>query len=251
MNVVIIEDENLAAERLEEMIRSYDATIRVLARIESVKEAVQWLTSNPAPDLIFLDIQLEDDLSFSIFDKTEVLAPVIFTTAFDEFAIKAFKLNSIDYLLKPISKEDLKRAIDKFKSWTRGTSNMEIKALMKELFQSKPEYKNRIIVNTGSRIKSISMDEVAYFYSELGMTFVVTANKSEYPIDLSLDKLLLQLNPLEFFRINRQFLIQIHSIRNIHVFPKSRLKLELYPPHPKEVFVSLDRVTDFKEWLDR
>jgi DNA-binding LytR/AlgR family response regulator len=150
-----------------------------------------------------------------------------------------------------VTREDLGRAIEKFKSWTRGTSNMDIKSLMKELIQTKPEYKNRIIINTGSRIKTISMDDVAYFYSDQGMTFVLTKSKSEFPVDLSLEKLLLQVNPVEYFRINRQFLIHINSIKNIHVYPKSRLKVELNPPHPGEVFVSVDRVTDFKEWLDR
>lgn len=251
MNVVIIEDENLAADRLEAMIRSYDSTICVQARLESVHEAVEWFNINPAPELIFLDIQLEDDLSFSIFEKVEVNAPVIFTTAFDEYAIQAFRLNSIDYLLKPVSKEDLGRALEKYKFWNRGTSNVDVTLLMKELINSKPEYKNRFLINTGSRIKTLGIEEIAYFYSDQGMTFAVTKSKTEYPVDLSLEKLVLQLNPREFFRINRQFLIHVHSIKNIHVYPKSKLKIELQPPFSNEVFVSLDKVTDFKEWLDR
>jgi DNA-binding LytR/AlgR family response regulator len=164
---------------------------------------------------------------------------------------KIFLLHLAVSYLGTLCSQDLERAIEKFKFWTRGTSNIDIKKLMNELINSKPEYKNRIIVNTGSRIKTIGMDEVAYFYSDQGMTFVVTKSKSEYPVDLSIEKLLLQLNPLEFFRISRQFLIHIHAIKNIHVYPKSRLKLDLQPPHPNEVFVSIDRVTDFKEWLDR
>ncbi len=251
MNVLIVEDEKLAAGRLEQLLVECDKTINVLAKIESVNESIKWLKSNPAPDLIFLDVQLEDDLSFAIFDKIHIKTPVIFTTAYDEYAIKAFKLNSIDYLLKPVNKEELQSALNKYQTWIHDYEPVDLKSLLDTISKSASEYKSRFIITAGSRIKTINITEVAYFYSEEGISFLVTRQKAEYPIDLSLEKLAEQINPDEFFRVNRQFIIHIHAIKNIHVYPKSRLRIELSPPADREIFVSLDKVTLFKEWLDR
>ncbi len=252
MKVIIVEDEKFAANHLEKMILKYDSTIKVLAKLESVSDSVEWLQNNDEPDLIFLDIHLEDDLSFAIFDKVKINSPIIFTTAFDEYAIKAFKLKSIDYLLKPIMQDDLNRSIDKYKDWHKTEKPaIDVNALYEMITKKEVVYKERFSITVGQKIKTFGINDVAYFYSEEGLTFMVNNDKSQYPIDYSLDNLVNQLNPKDFFRINRQYLVKLNAIKNVHVFPKSRLKLEMIPPTPKEVFVSLDKVTKFKEWLDK
>lgn len=253
MKVVIIEDEELAAKRLMRMINEYDSSIDIVAMLESVEDSIEWFNENDEPDLIFLDIHLEDGLSFSIFDKVRISAPIIFTTAFDEYAIKAFKLKSIDYLLKPITKDELVAAIAKYKELFNSKSipdaNVDISSLIKMLTKKEPAYKSRFAVTLGTKIKSIDTSEVAYFFSEEGITFMVTESKSSYTIDQSLDQLCEELDPKSFFRVNRQFLVSLKSIQNVHIFPKSRLKLELMPATNKEVYVSIDKVTKFKSWL--
>lgn len=251
MKVVIIEDEKLAANHLEKMITKYDPSVEVLAKLESVEDSIDWFTSHGDPDLIFLDIHLDDGLSFSIFEKVKVNAPIIFTTAYDEYAIKAFKMRSIDYLLKPILPEELYNAINKYKEWKKpDTSPIDMQSLIDLISQKEPAYKTRFSISVGEKIKSVGIEQVAYFYSTQGITFLVTNNNLHYPVDLSLEQLTDQLDPKEFFRINRQFLIRLGSIRNVHVFPKSRLKIDLNPAYEGEIFVSIDKVTRFKTWLD-
>ena len=251
MKAIIIEDEEFAAIRLENMIREYDSSVEIVTRLQSVKESVLWLKSNPNPDLIFLDIQLEDDLSFSIFDQVKVSSQIIFTTAFDEYAIKAFKLKSIDYLLKPVNRDELSQAISKFRNWNNEkTVLINPDELRRMIFQQKVMYRERFSVTVGEKLKTISVDDIAYFFSTSGITFAVMKTKHQYSIDLSLDTIKEQLNPAEFFRINRQYLVQIKAISNVHVFPKSRLKLDLNPPSTEEIFVSQEKVPEFKRWLD-
>jgi DNA-binding LytR/AlgR family response regulator len=251
MKAIIIEDEQLAARRLESLIKNYDKPIDVIAKLESVEESVEWLKSNAQPDLIFLDIHLEDGLSFSIFDKVKVNVPIIFTTAFDEYAIKAFKLKSIDYLLKPIVQEELNKAIDKYMEWSGNNKPVVDLTELYRLMQSNTkEYRERFSFSVGEKLKTIEVKDIAYFFSTSGITFVVMNSKNQYSIDLSLDKLINELNPKDFFRINRQYLIAHKAISNVFVYPKSRLKIELNPPSQDDVFVSLDRVTEFKKWLD-
>ncbi len=251
MNIIIIEDEELAAKRLESMIKSYDSEINVVAKLESVEDAVNWFNENPQPDLIFLDIHLEDDLSFSIFEKVKVVSPIIFTTAFDEYAIKAFKLKSIDYLLKPINQDELHNAIDKYKQWNnKDNAKVDLSSLYEMITKKEPEYKNRFSVTVGQKIKTVDISEVAYFYSEDSITFLTTKDNHNYTVDYSLDQLTDMVNPIDFFRINRQFLVKLKAIGQIHVFPKSKLKIELLPTIDKEIFVSVEKVTKFKNWLD-
>jgi DNA-binding LytR/AlgR family response regulator len=250
MKVVIIEDEQFAARRLESMIQSYDASIIILAILESVEESVKWFRTNQQPDLIFLDIHLEDDISFAIFEKVQVSTPVIFTTAFDEYAIRAFKLKSIDYLLKPIVQEQLNNAISKYKEWNRPLPEVVDLSKLYELINKKEiTYRERFSVSFGQKIKSFEMEEIAYFYSKEGLTFAVLNDQKHYPVDYSLDNLLSELNPKDFFRINRQYLIKHSSIKQVHIFPKSHLKLELLPKSNEDTFVSIDKVTAFKKWL--
>ena len=251
MNALIIEDEQFAADRLEQLIGNCDSSIRVVGKTESIADSVEWLKNNPRPDLIFLDIHLEDGLSFSIFDQVKVDAPIIFTTAFDEYAIKAFKLRSIDYLLKPINADDLSKAITKFKEWKGEERQLvDLKDLYLLMQQKAQSYRERFSVSVGERLKSVHVNEVAYFFSTSGITFMVLLAKNQYSVELSLDKLKEELDPGRFFRINRQYLITHDAIANVFVYPKSRLRIELKPPVQDDVFVSLDRVTEFKHWLD-
>jgi len=250
MKVLIIEDEALAARRLKKMILDFDKNIEILAELESVKESVEWFKANPEPDLLFLDIHLEDDLSFAIFEKVQINAPIIFTTAFDEYAIKAFKLKSIDYLLKPIVQSELFAALKKYKEMTvvKRTDN-DLQSLYEMIIAKKSEYRERFSVSYGQKIKTFTVEQIAYFISQEGMTFAILKNNTSYPVDMSLDKLENELHPDKFFRINRQMLISIDAIKEINVFPKSRLKLDVVPEQKDSIYVSLDKVTAFKEWL--
>ena len=250
MKTIIIEDEQLAARRLEQMIKTIDPDIEIMAKLESVAESVEWFQTNEQPDLIFLDIHLEDGLSFSIFDKVKVNAPIIFTTAFDEYAIKAFKLKSIDYLLKPIVSDDLEKAISKFREWGEKKQMIDVKELFRLVQGNSQNHRERFSVVVGQKLKSIDVKDIAYFFSNSGITFVAMQTKGQYSLDISLDNLLEELDPKLFFRVNRQYLVTMNSIVNIHIFPKSRLKLELNPPVPEGVFVSLDKGVEFKKWVD-
>ena len=249
MKVVIIEDEKIAADYLEKLIKEYDQSIEILTKLDSVSSSVSWLQSNK-PDLIFLDIHLADDISFKIFEQVEIHIPVIFTTAYDQYAIKAFKLNSIDYLLKPIERQELFNSIDKFRSLNHH-SNVDLKALS-DLFMKKiPVYQERFLVSTGQKLKSIPIGDIAYFFAEQKLVFLTDNNGRQHIVDNSLDKLEPQLDPANFFRINRQFIISFQSIRNMISYSKSRVKVELEPPSEKETIVSVERSSDFKSWLNR
>jgi len=249
MKVVIIEDEELAARRLESLIKECDPDTEEIAKLESVEDSIEWFRGHPSPDLIFLDIHLEDDLSFAIFEKVKVDSPIIFTTAFDEYAIRAFKLRSIDYLLKPIVQEELARSLEKYREFTSAKKQPDMESLFRLISSGATTFKERFSVTVGQKIKTYPISEIAWFYSEEGITFMVVNDNRQFPIDYSLDELTEQLNPKEFFRVNRQFLIKLPAIKNVHIYPKSRLKIELAPPSTKEIFVSRDKVTRFKEWL--
>ncbi|MBK8568056.1 MAG: response regulator transcription factor [Saprospiraceae bacterium] len=252
MKAIIIEDENLTARRLEGMLKKYDPNILVLALLPSVEEAVDWLEINPEPDLVFMDIHLEDDLAFRIFERTGLKAPVIFTTAYDEYMVQAFKVNSIDYLLKPINYDELVQALEKFKSLKNRFVQPDIGTLLQLFGQQKtPDYKSRFMITVGTKIRSIETKDIAYFYSEEKLTFMVTKEGQHLPIDFSLDKLTAMLDPTDFFRISRQFLVGFQAVQSAHVYLKGKLKLDVQPKSKLEVLVSSDRVTDFKEWLGR
>jgi len=251
MNTIIIEDENLTALRLEGMLKKCDPNIQVLAMLPSVAEAVQWLRRNESPDLVFMDIHLEDDLCFKIFELAPLTSPVIFTTAYDEYMIKAFKVNSIDYLLKPVNLVELMAALDKYKALKEQFSKPDFNTLLQYIGQRAPEYKTRFMITVGTKIRSIETTEIAYFYSDEKITFLVTREGQHLPIDFSLDKLVNLLDPKLFFRASRQFLVGFSSIQSVLTHFKGKLKLELAPKARHEVFVSGDRMTDFKEWLGR
>ena len=250
MKVVIIEDEGFAAMRLRKMILQYNPAIVILAELESVEESVMWFKANPDPDLIFLDIQLEDDLSFAIFEQVNISSPVIFTTAFDEYAIKAFKLKSIDYLLNPIVQEELVAALKKHEDITGlQRNNIDLQSLYGLIISKEKKYRERFSISIGSKIKTFNITDVAYFLSEEDYTSVYLWNKSVYPLDTSLNKLALETDPEMFFRINRQMLLNINAIQDIHIHSNSRLKLDVNPKIENGVFVSVDKVTEFKKWI--
>ncbi|MGD1848736.1 MAG: LytR/AlgR family response regulator transcription factor [Salibacteraceae bacterium] len=253
MKVVIVEDEVHSAEKLERMFLEVEPEGEVLARLESVKEATQWLKKNTA-DLLFLDIHLSDGNSFQIFEKCPVKVPIIFTTAYDQYAIKAFKVNSLDYLLKPIHRKDLTLAMDKFHEWhqqTSSTDNMDFQAIMEAERGPKADYQKRFMVHSGEKIRSIPVEDVAYFLSEGKYAFLVTRSGPQYLIDSSLDRVQLGLDPSQFFRINRQFIIHIDAIANMVSYTKGRVKLELEPPANRDTIVSVERSPDFKRWLNQ
>jgi DNA-binding LytR/AlgR family response regulator len=254
MKVVIVEDERLAVDRVKGFLKKYDAQIEILADLPSVKKAVEWFSSYPFPDLILLDIHLEDGQSFGIFEQIPIDCPVIFVTAFDEYLIKAFKLNSVDYLLKPVNFQELSEALDKFKKYhaqERPYSLSEIKKILNPLMNQKPNFKERFLVSSGSKIQTVPIEEVAYFYSEDKITFLVNRPGQRFPLDLSLDKLQEVLDPSKFFRVNRKFIASLDSISQIYKYSPTRLKLGLIPDPKQEVFVSIERYSLFKDWLDR
>jgi DNA-binding LytR/AlgR family response regulator len=250
MRTIIIEDEEFAARRLENLIKECDPTIEIVAKLQSVKESVAWLKTNTQPDLIFLDIQLEDDLSFSIFEQVKVQSKIIFTTAFDEYAIKAFKHNSIDYLLKPINREELCNAINKYKNWDKAGNKVIDAEELRKLLNPQQTYRERFMVSVGDKLKSIQVTDIAYFFSTAGITFVVMNSKSQYSVDFSLDTLKDMLNPQEFFRVNRQYLVKLEAVEKVVMYPKSRLKLVLNPPTDSDLFVTIEKVPEFKSWMN-
>lgn len=252
MNVLIIEDEQPAAKRLANLVRECRPQANLLAAIDSVENAVSWLASNLAPDLIFMDIQLADGLSFDIFNQTNIQSPVIFTTAYDQYALKAFKVNSVDYLLKPIDPVELESAFTKFDQVFGKKVNYDLQAIQ-QLIQSmsKPQYKERFLVRVGQQMIYILVIEVCYFYSEDGLAYAKTGDGKKHLVDYTLEQLEESLNPADFFRINRKIITHINSIVKIAPYFNSRLKLEIKPKTDFEVIVSRERVNDFKKWLDR
>lgn len=252
MKVVIIEDEKRSADRLQNMLGTYDSSIEILGTLASVEEAVNWFKGNISPELVFMDIHLEDDHCFSIFERINLDIPVIFITAYDEYMIKAFKVNSVDYLMKPVHYEELVAAIEKFKKlYIKKEESINLEKLLESVGVKGAEYKERFLITIGSRLKTIETREISYFYSSGKITFLVTDSNQRFPVDYSLDKLGTVLDPKQFFRVNRHTIVKHAAIRNVHVFPKGRIKLELVPDAKEEVLVSIDRVTDFKEWMGR
>lgn len=251
MKTIIIEDERLAAERLEELIKEIDPVIEVSAKLTSVEGSVKWLKKNK-PDLIFLDIQLEDGLSFSIFNEIKVDSPIIFTTAYDNYAIKAFKLNSIDYLLKPVKKEELRESINKYKT-IKSSFQVDFDELFKSIQNKEVTYKKRFLVQYGQKIKKVETPEIAYFYAMDKNVFMTTFQNNTYPVDYTLDKLMEILEPDKFFRINRKMIINFDSIKTMTPYSRSRIKIDLTPQEPKEMeaLVSVERSSLFKQWMDK
>jgi len=253
MNVVIIEDEHLTAERIATLLRQIDPGIEVLSIIDSVKRSVEWFKSNPKPDLVFMDIQLADGLSFDIFDTVKIEAPIIFITAFQEYAIKAFKVNSVDYLLKPVAEDDLRAALDKYQRYYM--RELSIPHIGGNLLQNIREmisrpYKSRFMVRVGDHIKTVDVEHILYFYSLQKGTYIHTSDKRNYVIDYTLGALEALLDPLLFHRINRRYLVRHKAIIDLITLSSSKLKVSLMHSDDNEIYISRERVASFKEWLD-
>ena len=250
MNVIIIEDEKPAARRLNRMLN--DLGVQVNEMLHSVEESIAWFQENEHPGLIFLDIQLSDGLSFEIFEHVTITSAIIFTTAYDEYALKAFKLNSIDYLLKPIDEDELKIAVDKYKNQQTQQSNLQvnfedIKRLLINPIDRK--YKKRFTIKVGQHLKIVSINEIECFYSENKATYLHTTSNRNYLLDGALEQVQDELNPEYFFRVNRTFIVQIHAIKDIVSYTNSRLKIILNTYNESEIIVSRKRVKEFKNWI--
>lgn len=250
MNCLIIEDEKLAAERLVNQIKRYDSSIEVLGVIQSISKAVTWFqTTEVKPDLVFVDIHLSDGLSFEIFEQVEIAAPLIFTTAYDEYALKAFKVNSIDYILKPLQYAELCRAIDKFKANRVAVkpSGHVFGSVLKTLTNS---YKSKFAIKVGEHIRVIQVDDVQCFFSAEKATFLQNKEGRDYAVNYSLDQLEELVSPQLFFRVSRKCIVAFSAIKDIVSYSNSRLRLCLKAPHEGELIVSRERVVEFKKWLE-
>lgn len=247
LQVLIIEDERIAADYLSKQLVSIDKHIEVVGMLESVSDSVEWL-SKRTPDLIFMDIHLADDISFRIFEQTTVQAPVIFTTAFDQYAIRAFKVNSIDYLLKPIDKDELEMALGKFRERQLAPDNLA--RLIREIQPAQKSRRNRFLLQRGTELIAVQTEEIAYCFAEDKVVFITTHDGREFIADRTLDKLEHELPEDHFFRVNRKVLLSDTSIRQMHAYSKSRVKLQLKPATRFEVIVSVERASKFKSWMD-
>ena len=250
MKALIIEDERPAAQKLIRILKEIDSGIEIVDVLRSVEHTVNWFQENPKPKLIFMDIQLEDGLCFDIFENCRINIPVIFTTAYDEYTLKAFKVNSVDYLLKPINRDELKNAIDKFTVFHQsGTEYSKLESVIK---QFQPLQKERFLVKIGEHYKSIPTTAINCFYINERCSFLFTDAAKSYPLDYSLDKIEQLIDSKLFFRINREFIVNFYAIRDMIAYSSSRLKIIIADwTEKEEIIVSRKRVAEFKDWMDR
>jgi two-component system response regulator LytT len=260
MNILIVEDEELAVRKLQKTLAEVDNTAIVVGVAESIESAVEWLQSNDTPDLILMDIELADGQSFEIFQRIDVKSPVVFTTSYDEYALKAFKVNSVDYLLKPIQKDELESALNKYRQirslYSPAVSkggDYNIDSLVKELQQKLQlkEYRKRFLVKHAQKLVSIEIEEIAYFFSDGRLNFFKTSDNRKFVVDYTMDELEEMLDPEKFFRISRSFYISVDSVDQIHDYFGNRLLLHLKPAVDKEALVSREKVTEFKKWMGK
>ncbi len=249
MRIIILEDENRAANHLERLLAKVAPNMTVVARLESVRDGVKYLQNNQEPDLIFSDIQLADGLSFEIYKQVSVRCPIIFTTAYDHYAIEAFQTNGIDYLLKPIEEERLRQSIEKAKHFSPGLLLEKILSISKPA--SEKAYKSRFMVKVGDKIRSVPVEEIMVFYSQEKASFIRTDDAHTYCIDYALDQLEPMLDPEKYFRINRKYIVSINVCNNILAWTNSRLRLKIEGVDDSEIIVARERVIEFKNWLDR
>jgi len=255
MKILIVEDEELAADRLAQLIREIEPEVQIFGPLDTVSTAIAHLKSNPEYDLIFLDVQLADGKSFLIFNECKVITPIIFTTAYDEFALQAFELNSIDYLLKPVNRERLKTSIEKFRKmkdyYTTENPNNQLYELIRELGTPKlPVYKSRFLISKGDSMLPVKVTEIACFYAEDKEVFLLTRDNKRHIIPNSIEELTSKLDPKLFFRVNRQFILSSDSIRRVHNYFNFKLKIEIIPDPKLEIIVSRAKTIAFKAWMN-
>ena len=248
MKILIIEDEPAAVRRLQKLLGEINPGNEIVGTVSSIETSVEWLHNNIQPDIILMDIHLADGSSFDIFDKVTITSPVIFATAYDEYALKAFKVHAIDYLLKPIKKEELEQALLKLSKELKKPDETEdlLRKLVDAGFVKKAK---RILVKMGQTIKLIDLDTVAYFYSRDKISFAVLPGNKRYPLEQSLDQIEQMIDPAHYFRINRQFIVKMEAIEEMIAYSKSRVKLKLNPPTEEDAIVSKERSPEFKKWL--
>ena len=257
MKVLIVEDETLAVERLSRLLREIEDTIEIAGVTNSIVSTVEWLRTHPQPELILMDIELADGQSFDIFKRIEIQSPVIFTTSYDEYALSAFKVNSIDYLLKPVDRDELRGSIQKFRSLSKRVladpeTITHLATLVQNLTPQPSEvYKERFLVKTGTRYRSLEIDQIAYFYSEERVSYIRTWKDEAFIVDYPLDALEQMLPPKLFFRANRQFIVHAKAVNSISDYFNNKLLLTLTPPSKYEVIISRDRAMPFKIWMGK
>lgn len=252
IRVLIVEDEALAAEKLEILLEKSHMDVKILATLDAVESSLDWLSTYPAPDLIFLDIHLSDGLSFSILEKLNLNVPVIFTTAFDDYAIKAFKHNSVDYLLKPFGLKDLNLALDKYCDRVKSSLELvDLKSLIQDLKGQKQHKQKRFLVHKGLKIITIGVEEVAFFYAADKMVYLKDFKGNDHVIDFTLDKLESIIDSVSFFRVNRKVIVNVEAIQELYYYSKSKLKVLLQPNPDFEVFVPIEKTSRFKKWLNQ
>ena len=249
MRILIIEDEIAAARRLRKMLGEINKEAEVVEVLDSVKSSVKWLQANEQPDIILMDIQLADGNCFEIFKQVEINCPIIFTTAYDAFAVKAFEVNAIAYLMKPVKSADLEGALKKFDKLKSGSSSFNYQRLLETLHAEGGAYQKRLLLKIGQTIRALEINDIAYFYTHDKIVTIITNDNRKYPGDYTLDQLEKMLDPKLFFRINRQFIVSSKAIREMYVISKSRVKMVLHPPIDAETAVSSERVAPFKKWL--
>ncbi|UXX80359.1 LytTR family DNA-binding domain-containing protein [Reichenbachiella carrageenanivorans] len=252
MKVLIIEDEAPAFRRLQKLLEEIDPDIEIVEVFDGIKESVKWLNHHQCPDLIFMDIQLSDGLGFEIFEQTQILKPVIFTTAFDEYMLKAFKVNSIDYLLKPINKEDLQRSLDKYRHLKLQFSESTpptIQELIKNIRLDDRKFKSRFLVKMGEKMMSVETEDILCFMAKSGLVYLLTKGGKKYLMDQTLDEIMRELDPDKYYRANRQHILNYAAITTIHKFGKSKLLVETTFDHDEQIIVSSEKATAFKQWL--
>lgn len=252
MKVLIIEDEAPAFRRLQKLLEEIDQTIEIVEVFDGVQEAVKWLSHHQAPDLIFMDIQLSDGLSFEIFDQVALTKPVIFTTAFDEYMLKAFKVNSIDYLLKPINKDELRRSLEKYqnlKSQFATNETPSIQELIKNIRLDDRKFKSRFLVKMGEKMMSVETEDILCFYAHAGLVYLRTKTGKKYLMDQTLDDICKELDPEKYYRANRQYILNYAAIAAVHKFGKSKLLVETSFETEEQIVVSSEKATAFKQWL--
>lgn len=250
MKILIIEDEKPAIGRLSKLLNEYDSGINILANLTGINDSINWFAKNKQPDLILLDVQLSDGLSFEIFSKVKITCPVIFTTAYDEYILDAFNYNGIDYLLKPIKKEKLFSALDRYKN-LKEHFTQDYFSILNKFTQTGRTYKERVTVKSGAEFLSVGVDEAAYFVSEYKLTFLITRAGKKYSYDKNLAQLEDELDPKRFFRVNRNYIISINSIKSFKPFSKGKLVVDIYPSTKEKIFISQEKAAKFKEWLEQ
>lgn len=249
MKAVIIEDESLAAQALQTLVQDIHPETEILTVLQTIEESVEWFESNPMPDLVFMDIHLADGSSFAIFEKTDITCPIIFTTAYDEYALKAFEVNSIDYLLKPINKTDLERALNKYNAFNSKSNKAALDGLLAQMGGLKKKYKTCFLIPERDKLIPLATSNIAYFFIDTKMVKAISMDGHNYYLNQTLDEIMAQLDPEQFFRANRQFIISRAAVKDISIWFGNKLAINLTVPVPEKIVVSKAKVGEFKTWF--